>query len=1307
MLSSILVCSVPFLIAMMTIMLTNAADINEVWSQIICITDDLNNSNHDNCNVRNSTFNSDIAKMIANNTLILFMKRTLPINECITIKNKKNIAFRSIIVSTVIQCEPIELATGHPGYGLSFLDVSNISIVNVALLNCGSLQRSTSLNTTVSDPPQIFRSALYIVNCTNIEILTVEISQSIGTAMAMFDCNGLVVIDNCIFVNNTVPTAEGDVYSGGNAIYIMFSYCSPMWYGRCDPSSNIHNSHSQYKITDCTFVGNSVTRLIPENGKRSKNWKNSFRGIGKGGGGISIFLKGNAFNNSIELTRINATSNHAGKFCYGGGFYLQFQDTAKCNNITLTNSFFIQNTAYHLGGGGADIGFYFPFDKCRPTKNHILINDTIFHSNSGGHGGGLIFFSSSGGEYDAENTINFEGCQWIGNEAGYGAAAVFGPIDFSNSIINILPSPKFLNCLFIDNKIKPHTDNSSYDDDNDDFKERSSGPGIIYIKIFTVIFQQDLQFINNIGSPLYVLNGCVRVVKNGVISFSDNIANYGGGLALIGLSAIHVGDNVTFSFKNNRVINKGGAIYVYSVDKVASRYFGLCFVQFIYENFDFDPNNVTFVFEGNRAESKRGMSVYVTSLLSCALLCDVNSIADLTPEEIFNCIGNSTFVNGTFLDNVATDATRFIPKQLPDYIIPGKPFLLPADMQDEVGHNLSTSLLRTVLLKRTGQLQITETHTSNFIVNLTGQPNDEGILHVDTETFHNVSFTVNVCLSQCPPGFILENNICKCAVLSNDLYYSGIFACDNKNFRAFINIGYWVGYIPSDDAVPANLVTGTCPLGYCAEFHDRMYVTLPANPSSEELDSLICQEQNRTGILCGKCISDHSVYYHSYRYKCGPNTYCHFGILFYVLSEIIPITIIFTITIIFRVNFTSGYLNGFVLFAQMLDSLSLAGNGAVAILSNSQTIALEIIHLVYSPFNLDMFRIESLSFCLHEGLNFLHIASLRFLTLTYALILVLVLVFTMRCSCCYKLQLVCFKTRLTNSSSLINGLSAFLVLCYAQCCVSCYQILNIAWLRGQGSRFISQPRVFRMGDIDYMGKEHLPYALVSIVFFVGMVVMPTVVLFFHPLCYQLLPESVLNWPKIRWFCIKIELFAPFLDAFQGCFKDKFRYFAGLYFIYRSVANGTFAFINARMEVYIVSEVILLFMLAIHSWAQPYRKQLHNNIDTGIFLIMIIINTLTIYRYYETQTQTYPWLLSLVTDIQLFLVYLPAMGLVIFICAYLVCWKCHKHRQIQRESQYLPELLYHREDLSLSGSYHKKNITYNSTFTMPTIRDNDL
>ena len=35
-------------------------------------------------------------------------------------------------------------------------------------------------------------------------------------------------------------------------------------------------------------------------------------------------------------------------------------------------------------------------------------------------------------------------------------------------------------------------------------------------------------------------------------------------------------------------------------------------------------------------------------------------------------------------------------------------------------------------------------------------------------------------------------------------------------------------------------------------------------------------------------------------------------------------------------------------------------------------------------------------------------------------------------------------------------------------------------------------------------------------------------------------------------------FMPFLDSFQACFKDKYRFFAGLYFTYR-IAIALFSF----------------------------------------------------------------------------------------------------------------------------------------------------
>ena len=119
-----------------------------------------------------------------------------------------------------------------------------------------------------------------------------------------------------------------------------------------------------------------------------------------------------------------------------------------------------------------------------------------------------------------------------------------------------------------------------------------------------------------------------------------------------------------------------------------------------------------------------------------------------------------------------------------------------------------------------------------------------------------------------------------------------------------------------------------------------------------------------------------------------------------VLSSL-RVTLIFTLTILLRINFTSGYLTSFILFAQILDTLSIEANGGVVLNGSMETLA-ALTQIVYSPFNLDLFRVEKLSFCFGPGFNFLEVSTIRFLTLTYCLILVLILVIILRVNLCYK-----------------------------------------------------------------------------------------------------------------------------------------------------------------------------------------------------------------------------------------------------------------------------------------------------------------
>ena len=156
----------------------------------------------------------------------------------------------------------------------------------------------------------------------------------------------------------------------------------------------------------------------------------------------------------------------------------------------------------------------------------------------------------------------------------------------------------------------------------------------------------------------------------------------------------------------------------------------------------------------------------------------------------------------------------------------------------------------------------------------------------------------------CAPGY--EGNSCYCAVHQ----YKGLHRCNGK--RTFVIPGYWVG-----ECGNGTLCTGSCPFGFCSYNGSKDY-KLPGTMS--ELDEYICGDA-RTSLLCGECQSGYSVNYHSHSYTCAANDSCKFGWLMYIVSELLPLIVVFVVVITFNINFTSSAINGFILFAQLQDSL--------------------------------------------------------------------------------------------------------------------------------------------------------------------------------------------------------------------------------------------------------------------------------------------------------------------------------------------------------------------------------------------------
>ena len=134
----------------------------------------------------------------------------------------------------------------------------------------------------------------------------------------------------------------------------------------------------------------------------------------------------------------------------------------------------------------------------------------------------------------------------------------------------------------------------------------------------------------------------------------------------------------------------------------------------------------------------------------------------------------------------------------------------------------------------------------------------------------------------------------------------------------------------------------------------------------------------------------------------------------------------------------------------------------------------------------------------------------------------------------------------------------------------------------------------------------------------------------------------------RW----IEKLKPFFDAFQSCFKDRFRFTAGLYFLYRAVPPTVFAALDSTFAYYATLEVLFMLFFLFHLIAQPYRRMKKQHLP---FANLAIITALYMYNYSEVQdTLEATYAESTIAVIQMILIYLPiicTLGHVLLRCSY--------------------------------------------------------
>ena len=202
--------------------------------------------------------------------------------------------------------------------------------------------------------------------------------------------------------------------------------------------------------------------------------------------------------------------------------------------------------------------------------------------------------------------------------------------------------------------------------------------------------------------------------------------------------------------------------------------------------------------------------------------------------------------------------------------------------------------------------------------------------------------------------------------------------------------------------------------------------------------------------------------------------------------------------------------------------------------------------------------------------------------------------------------------------SILHGLSAFIVMTYSECTRVSLMILAMSTLKvGPDNTRTHTLVAFYNGNYSYMGPEHLRSAIPAIFFILTMVLIPPLLLLSYPLCYKLF--ALLRIEESRFVQITCKIFPlekikPLFDSIQGTFIDRYRFFAGMYFVYRLSLLLTFTFADTLLKYYTITGAQLMGMLVLHAVCRPYKKTWHNILDALLFSNLAIINALTFYMY---------------------------------------------------------------------------------------------
>ena len=981
----------------------------------------------------------------------------------------------------------------------------------------------------------------------------------------LFDKNSIVKYNNNYASNGTIySVASSNVIFKENC-EVTFSNNSATRYGAAIYS--VDNSHITFTgYSEVTFSSNNVS--ISES-----NADHQFGG--------TIFSEKNAhvyFEENSTTLFYNNIAN------FGAAIFSLYNSNITFKHNSLVK--FINNTARCCGTLTSALFSTITFnDNTEVTfsANTVSYTPNLYDESLAS---ALCSFKSTGIFFSGHSVITF-----FNNTANRGGAVVifksnvfvkeYSTVNF-NSNIALYSSGGALECSNNTNFTIKGNSNVTFNNN----KAGQNGGAIYSYNICQIIFKENStsKFVNNNakyngGATLGSQLSSMIFEGNSTITFDNNTANNGGAICVSNKTNIIVEGSTTALFNYNVATEGGGAIEVANKSSIllkddininfannCAEYGGAIFLDKFTVMINSSNDERSIQFQNNKAKFK-GNSVYLDITESCNSSCLNSKIIDIkndliiTPPNVLKfydpaiCIDtdNDTQCNSYYVQNIMLGSEIIIPTCVLDYynnvVMDSTQLMAHTESNSNYFNNVQKDILLSCNLFQRFRVMGNQTLATlqNYSINFS--------LNVDHNAdWKQITTVLVIELSPCYLGFwqYPESQQCEC-YNANDIVF-----CSGNN--STIKRGYWFGNVTGKPTITF------CPINYCdftcCETTNGYYHLAPVRDNQ-------CKSY-RSGAACGGCTYGYTLSFDST--ECVSLQSCTVGKMVLVIMLTVTYWIVM-FALVFAMSYYSigiGYLYCITYYYSILDILliqNLQSNGELHLVVNIMSSFSKI-----TPQFLG-------KHCLTPGMSGIDQQFIHYIH-PPAITIILVAIITFG----WKSQ----KISKIIGRGIIHAICLLLLLSYTSMASTSLLLIRALTFHG-----IDKVYTYLSPDIEYFHGRHLAYGIVALLCTVTIVIGLPLLLTVHPFI-----NHKINFTRIK----------PILDQFQGCYKDKYRCFAGYYMICRLViiiiviVNSSNDFVAIYMLTF-VSGVTAL----IHQIIKPYNKRILNNFD-GIALQLIIFIT---------------------------------------------------------------------------------------------------